>query len=111
MIMPDGEKTFIGDVLYVPGLEKNMISVSQITKKQMQVQFQNDKCTVIDKDHNVIAVGTESGGLYKLKPKPANQKALYSNVSSEEQLWHERMGHLNYSSLVDVQIEYGERFT
>ena len=72
MIMPDGEKTFIGDVLFVPGLEKNLISVSQITKKQMQVQFQNEKCIISDKSHNVIAIGTQSGGLYKLKAKPAN---------------------------------------
>jgi len=82
MIMPDGGKTYIDDVLYVPGLEKNMISVSQITKKQMQVQFQNEKCIISDKSHNAIVVGTKSGGLYKLKAKPAKQKALYSYVSS-----------------------------
>ena len=39
MIMPDGKKTFIGDVLFIPGLEKNLISVSHITNKQMQVQL------------------------------------------------------------------------
>ena len=26
-------------------------------------------------------------------------KKPYSNVSSQEQLWHERMGHLNYPTL------------
>lgn len=54
------------DVLYVPELSKNVLSVSQITEDGYSVVFGRMSCQVMDGD-TVLAVGEKSGGLYYLQ--------------------------------------------
>lgn len=53
------------ELLYVPGLSRNVLSVSRITDEGYGVQFGPLDCRIMDGD-KVIAVGKRSGGLYYL---------------------------------------------
>ena len=61
----DGEKTCIKDVLHVPTITKNLVSVGQLVEQGMQVRFNNDGC-LIEKDGRVIAKGRRDGRLFIL---------------------------------------------
>jgi hypothetical protein len=57
------------DVLYVPGLTKNLVSISSLKKKDFIVSFIDGEVLMWSKGktmEEIIAIGKE-GGLYKLK--------------------------------------------
>lgn len=62
---PDGHLD-IHDVLKVPGLATNLLSMSRICKEGHTVIFTEKKCAVLDKDGNQVASGEEEGGLYRV---------------------------------------------
>lgn len=51
------ENVAIEDVLYVPELAANLLSVSKITKKGYKVSFKKEDCAIVDGEDNVIAKG------------------------------------------------------
>lgn len=53
------------NVLYVPGLKSNLVSVNAITLKGFDVTFKKNECYVMKND-KVQVVGNKSGKLYKL---------------------------------------------
>ena len=58
------------DVLYVPGLTKNLLSISALDKKGFRAAFIDGEVLWWTKGKTIedaIVIGTEEGGLYKLK--------------------------------------------
>lgn len=56
----------IGNTYSVPSMHKNILFVSQLDKQQMSVLFKGGKCTINDKNDQVITIVHEDHGLYKL---------------------------------------------
>jgi hypothetical protein len=55
-------------------------------------------------DHyKVVATRVRVGGLYKLDVTRKNHQALASTTMSQEELWHQRYGHLNHNDLMLLQ--------
>jgi len=80
--LPNGQNRQIHDVLYVPGIKKNLIYVSAITDKNMKVEFMQYHCLVkdIQNHYKIIAKGTRIGTLYKLDVTKSNHHALTSTI-------------------------------
>jgi hypothetical protein len=58
------------DVLYVPGLTKNLLSISSLEKKGFKDSFIDGEVLMWPKGKTMeesIVIGKEEGGLYKLK--------------------------------------------
>jgi hypothetical protein len=58
------------DVLYVPGLTKNLLSISSLEKKGFRIAFIDGEVLMWAKGETMkeaIVIGNEEGGLYKLK--------------------------------------------
>jgi hypothetical protein len=90
------------DVLYVPELTYNLLSVSKATEAGKRVRFHSNECKILDEHENVVATATKRGSLYYLacqKVKPQVNQAYTSNAGSKELRWHRRFGHLNERSL------------
>ena len=100
------------DVLYVPGLKKNLVSVSMIEDRGLGVSILNGHVRVFPKTAGPSAsytIGVRCGKLYKLLFQP--QHALAHSSGSELcELWHRRVAHLHHPTLRFVEI-YGYRFT
>ena len=65
----EGGKTITGrlhDVLYVPELAYNLLSISKVTKLGKRVDFYKSHCNIIDDNERIIATGTKRGDLYYL---------------------------------------------
>ena len=90
----DGKRSscHLRDVLYVPHLEYNLISISKAGQAGKVSRFDGSKCEIMTKEGTVIASGVCEGSLYSLTVE--NECA---NITSDA--WHRRYGHLNYQSL------------
>ena len=59
-------KRTLYNVLYVPELSYNLVSVSKAVEKENTVKFSDFGCTIRDKKRRPVAVGTKVGGLYRV---------------------------------------------
>ena len=100
----DGEKTCIKDVLHVPTITKNLVSVGQLVEQGMQVRFNNNKC-FIEKDGRVIAKGRRDGRLFILDSNEVKPAMYAEGLKTETniELWHKRIGHVNLQRLRGMQ--------
>ena len=64
MVLPNGEsKSFtLCDVLYVPKLSYNLISVTKATQKGQVVKFTKSACYMLNKKHKMVAKATKVSG-------------------------------------------------
>ena len=97
------------NVLFVPNLKSNLISVSRLIKDGFSVQFGAAGCDIL-KNGVVVAQGVSENRLYRLNGRIVYyEKACLVNVSagSAAELWHKRLGHLSESglnTLVSVEL-------
>lgn len=85
------------DVLYVPGIAANLLSVSKIVKNGHKVTFNANGCKVTDTSGNIIATATEEGGIYKLNR--TKKWTCIASISESHKLWHKRLGQMNRKSM------------
>lgn len=83
---------FIDNVLYVPQINCNLISVTQLCdESNCYVQFTDKMCVIQDHlTRTVIGVGERQDGLYFFRGVPGVRVMAVDCVVD---LWHQRMGH------------------
>ena len=64
----DGTYLCLSDVLYVPGIKRNLLSVSSLPKNGFRVIFEDDRCVVRDREdgYALVTTGTLENGLFML---------------------------------------------
>ncbi|CAG9133521.1 unnamed protein product [Plutella xylostella] len=92
----------ISEVLYIPGLATNLLSVSNLVHKGYDVLFSSDGASITlaggcQLTGNVIATGSNHKGMYRLDVNSSN--AMYTSSEESAKLWHRRLGHLNANSM------------
>jgi len=85
------------NVLFVPELAHNLISVSQASMSGNAVKFSDDKCEITN-EQKLVAVGSKVGKLYLLD-LIRDVATRCSSVSDDERLWHNRFCHLGINNL------------
>ena len=61
------------NVLFVPGLKKNLLSISALDAKGMRVSFIDGQVIMCPKGNTIddaVVIREQEGGLYKLKGHP-----------------------------------------
>ena len=76
------------EVLFVPGLKKNLLSISALDKKGYRVAFIDGQVLMWPKGKNIVdaVVIGEEGGLYKLEGH--SETALVHEFTDPSELWH-----------------------
>jgi len=109
-----GYVTFTG-VLHVPELDRNLISVLQLTSKGLAIRMLKN-CVISRKQGHVMSV-KKSGSFYSINCYTAQvaitKTQLYEGprfphdikYSTELCLWHQRFGHLASKSIVSMSIK------
>jgi hypothetical protein len=91
------------DVLYVPGLKKNLISVSTLQDRGLEVSFRGTEVLIHPKGSRLTSgqvIGVRDGKLYRLFFQPLHALAASSDNNSQLcELWHRRMAHLHHGAL------------
>ena len=97
------------DVLYVPALTKNLLSVSELTRKGYTISFGQEKFVILNNEGTVLVSGKLNGKLYELDTAVLNKSLHFANSANvndfSEEFWHQRYGHLNKKSLRDLQSQ------
>jgi transposase InsO family protein len=95
-----GNSMKMKDVLYVPGLTKNLLSISALEKKGFRIAFIDGEVLMWAKGETMkeaIIIGKEEGGLYKLKGH--SEAAMTHAIENPCELWHRILAHINYKAL------------
>lgn len=94
------EKIRVHDVLYVPELAANLLSVSQIISKGYLITFSKGECIIKDSKRVTAAKGYLQGGIYRLST--TEQRAL-ATIATEKSLWTN--GPFESSQYAVIEIE------
>ncbi|CAI7811878.1 unnamed protein product [Closterium sp. NIES-53] len=101
-LIVDGGPVDITNVLHVPGLKVNLLSVTQLAKKGVKVTIDDAKMNLFWKGKQ-FAQGVLNGELYQLKTHP---RVASSNVAQGSKatlkVWHNRLAHANYDSVKEL---------
>lgn len=82
------------DVLHVPNLGVNLLSVSQIVSKGNVVLFDETGCTIKNREGMTVLHTKCENGVYKIS-ETSEMCALANNSMT----WHRKLGHMNINSL------------
>lgn len=95
-----GTKLKMKDVLFVPELLKNLMSVKKLVKAGVDVIF-SGSIALLKKGEETIATAHLRGGLYELE---MNVDEIVSALckSENEFLWHQRLGHLSQQGMLNI---------
>lgn len=101
--------TTLKNVLCIPGICANLLSVSQMAKHGCTVVFDSECCKVFNAKWDLIAKAPLVDDLYRLKC--SMDRTPTAMIAVDKQLWHRRMGHSCDTNLEKVKsavtgIEY-----
>ena len=88
------------NVVHVPTITKNLVSVEHIVDQGMQVLFTHLGC-FIEEEGQLIAQGRRDGRMFILDINDVGTSmfAKGQKVESDINLWHKQIGHVNYQRL------------
>ena len=95
-----GNSLKMKDVIDVPSLKKNLLSISYLEKKGYRVSFIDEEVLMWAKGETIneaIVIENEENGLYKLKGHP--ETAMTHTIEKSCELWHRILAHVNYKEL------------
>jgi hypothetical protein len=87
-------------VLYVPGLKKNLLSISALDEKGVVVDFIDGEVLMWPRGNSIddaMVIGVQEGGLYKLKGH--SNSTLVHNTVTPSELWYRVFSHIHYKAL------------
>ena len=114
------------NVLYVPDLSYNLLSVAKATDSGKQVTFDDNGCDIkVKRTGKILLQAVKRRSLYYVNTSTKEKKVTQYAYSMEtpepisnERLWHSRYGHLGDQSLTKLVkddmvsgLEYKESFT
>lgn len=92
----------IKNVLVIPNICANLLSVVQLVLKDYVVFFSKNGCKIIDENDNVIATGRLENDMFVLN---TTEQFACSAKSDEYKLWHKRFGHLSFGNMNFLNIK------
>lgn len=95
-------KIQVRNVIYVPELSTNLISVSKMIQNGCSIQFNNDGCIILNRNDEKVANANLINGMYKLNIVTENAQAMPAVTENDMYLWHQRLGHLNFKDVEKV---------
>lgn len=102
--LPDGSESRcnLKNVLYVPKLCYNLLSIYKVTDSGNKVVFSDNLCEIFSVKGKLACVCVKKSNLYFVK-NCLNKSSDCCNVVNESNdktvLWHQRFGHLGYQNL------------
>lgn len=96
------DKYKMEEVLYVPQLSANLLSVHAITKNDGVVIFTKNAVQINHKNKTIMEGEKLSNGLFqiKLKAETKQDSFIAKNLAvTDAEQWHKKLGHLSYKNL------------
>lgn len=94
----NGRSIDVKDVLCVPDLAANLLSVSRITIMGNKVSFAVDGCSIFNEKNELLTRARLIDGVYKISASPVCN-GMVAKSDTDFMTWHRRLGHLNFSDV------------
>ena len=95
------ETCTLHDVLFVPDLAYNLLSITAASKRRKVTTFTEEVCEIRDLESKLIASGHREGSLYYLDQQDDIHQVCTSQ-ESKRVIWHRRLGHLGSSGMEEL---------
>ncbi|GMF38893.1 unnamed protein product [Phytophthora lilii] len=108
LIMEDGVKVTLTDVLFVPHLDRKLISISALTARGVGVHFEADSAVLSFRGRSIARI-PRIGKLFALEARLALVEEANQAVFSQEHgsdVWHARLGHVTDKKLKLISVAY-----
>jgi len=93
----------LSDVLHVPSIRVNLISVALLSKVGVEVSFESDKI-VMTKNNVFVGKGYCDQSLFVLNIyEVINESESSAYIVDLYDIWHARLGHVNSSYVMKLQ--------
>ncbi|KAM1470398.1 hypothetical protein ACFX11_041122 [Malus domestica] len=106
MIDTSKGRKYVKDVMYLPGLKENLLSVGQMDEHGYYLLFGGKMCSIFDGpslDCLVLKVEMKKNRCYPLTLIPNDQVVLRAGISKSTWIWHKRLGHLHFRGLQQLK--------
>ncbi|KAA8546877.1 hypothetical protein F0562_003306 [Nyssa sinensis] len=80
----------IPDVLFVPDISQNLLSVGQMLKKEYSLQFKDNQCNIFDSSRAKLVCVKMRSKSFSINWKQAAEHAYAGITQSVSNLWHRR---------------------
>ncbi|XP_033212155.1 uncharacterized protein LOC117169759 [Belonocnema kinseyi] len=101
----------IGDILYVPHIKKNLLSIGRSSEKGMEIIFKEGGQNVsFYKNNRLIVDATRHNKrLYRMNFKPVGVAETHFVETKTFVKWNERLGHVNFKTFL-LLTDYFSRY-
>lgn len=90
----------VRDILYIPELTTNLLSVSQLIEHGNSVIFKENVCYIYNQQKELVGQAELVDGVYKLiTSQSQTEQTLAATAVASSDIWHRRLGHINSDSL------------
>ncbi|GBO06534.1 Retrovirus-related Pol polyprotein from transposon TNT 1-94 [Araneus ventricosus] len=102
-----GSDIKIENVIYVPDLRYNLISLTALMSKGFKCVSKFDSMLIIDKHGNVVTKAFKRNNRLEIGLKPLNEYNiecnLVENPNDSYEIWHKRLCHLNQQYMLQMK--------
>lgn len=91
----------IHDVLFVPKLDQNLLSVGQLIEKGFKLSFEDKHCLIKNGANKEMFKVKMKGRSFSLNPMEEEQVAN-PVVAMVTEIWHKCLGHYHYNGLLQI---------
>ena len=97
----DGKATLIEDVLFIPGMKCNLMSLGQLIEKGFSIIIKHDYLELYDQHQRLVLKSPWSKNItFQTTIRPVEVKCLTATEENKKSwLWHLKFGYLNFRSL------------
>ncbi|XP_070682377.1 uncharacterized protein [Malus domestica] len=99
-------RKYVKEVMYLPGLKENLLSVGQMDEHGYYLVFGGKMCSIFDGpslDCLVLKVEMKKNRCYPLTLVPNDQVVLRASISKSTWVWHKRLGHVHFRGLQQLK--------
>jgi len=111
----DGYLTYKGDknkqntivvkeVLYIPTLEENLLSVRKLIERGLQVKFTENVCNIV-KYNEIVASAILDGNLYRLQFDHKALMVIGKHKKDCQHTWHRKLGHRDPEAIKHMEAK------
>ncbi|KAG8490543.1 hypothetical protein CXB51_013685 [Gossypium anomalum] len=98
LISSSSGNKLITDMLYVPDIDQNLLSVGQLVEKGYSLFFRSGSCVIEDSLGQEVVIVPMADKCFMLDISQLERRA-YLSQSDSAGLWHKRLGHINFRTL------------
>ena len=100
----DGNRSVISNVLYIPGMKSNLLSIGKLVEKNYKVSIKDKMMRVLNSNGRLILMAQMSHNrTFKIELNVMEHKCLAIAANRYEWIWHYKLGHLNFKDIRDLK--------